>query len=133
MRVPGALAVCALLSACGPVMAATRPDPVDISQFVPGEKRIKVLAEVGSPLASNADGPNACDISELYTRGPGAVGKGAIAAGEAAADVLTLGLAEVLWTPAEAATRNSKHTVLFCYDRDSKLVSVEESESHVDN
>jgi hypothetical protein len=114
-------------------MEATRPDPVDISQFVPGEKRIKVLAEVGSPLASNPDGPNSCDIYKLYTRGPGSVGKGAIAAGEAAADVLTLGLAEVLWTPAEAATRNSKHTVLFCYDHDSKLVSVQESNSHVDN
>jgi hypothetical protein len=54
-----------------------------------------------------------------------------IAAGEAASDVVTLGLAEVLWTPVEAATRNSKHTVLFCYDADGKLLSAEESDSHL--
>lgn len=47
--------------------------------------------------------------------------------------MLTLGLAEVVWTPAEAATRNSKHTVLFRYSGDNKLVSVRESDSHFDN
>ena len=114
-------------------MEATRPDPVDITQFAPGEKRISVLAEVGNPVATNADGANSCDIYKLYTRGPGSVGKGVIAAGEAVGDVLTLGLSEVLWTPAEAATRNSKHTVLFCYDGNTKLVSVQESDSHLDN
>lgn len=110
-------------------MEATRPDPTDIKQFVPGESRTKVLAEVGAPLANTKDGKNSCDIYKLYTRGPGAVGKGAIAAGEAVADVLTLGLAEVAFTPAEAATKNTKHTVLFCYGPDDKLVSVHESEA----
>ena len=107
MRIPWTLAACVLLTTCGPVMEATRPDPVDINQFVPGEKRINVLAEVGSPMATNPDGYNSCDIYKLYTRGPGAVGKGVLAAGEAIGDVLTLGLTEVLWTPTEAATRNS--------------------------
>lgn len=122
-----------LLSACSPVMEATRPDPVDLSEFVPGESRLKVIAEVGNPLASEKDGENSCDVYKLFTKGPGAVGKGAIAAGEVVADVFTLGLAEVVFTPAEAATRNSKHTVLFCYSADKKLVSVSESESKVDN
>lgn len=125
--------LCWLLSACGPVLEATRPDPVDIHQFVPGERRINVLAEVGAPVASTTDNGNACDIYKLYTRGPGALGKGVIAAGEAAGDVLTLGLSEVLWTPAEAATRNSKHTVIFCYDQNGTLLSAKESDSHVDN
>lgn len=133
MRRSSALVACVLLSACGPVMEATRPDPVDISQFVPGEKRIKVLSEVGNPVTTSPDGSNSCDIYKLYTRGPGAVGKGVIAAGEAVGDVLTLGLSEVLWTPTEAATRNSKHTVLFCYDPSNKLVSVNESDSRVDD
>ena len=127
------LLACIMLSACGPVLEATRPDPVDISQFVPGEKRINVLAEVGSPMATTPDGSGSCDVYKLYTRGPGAVGKGAIAVGEAVGDVLTLGLAEILWTPAEAATRNSKHTVLFRYDTANILVSVRESDSHLDN
>jgi hypothetical protein len=113
-------------------MEATRPDPVELSSFVPGEKRINVLAEVGSPIATTPDGGQSCDIYKLYTRGPGSAGKGAIAAGEVVGDVLTLGLSEVLFTPVEAATRNSKHTVLFCYGSDGKLVSARESETHVD-
>jgi hypothetical protein len=127
------LALSIAVASCGPVMEATRPDPVDIKQFVPGEARINVLAEVGAPVATTKESGNSCDIYKLYTRGPGAVGKGVIAAGEAVGDVFTLGLSEVLWTPGEAMTRNSKHTVLFCYDPASKLVSVNESETHVDN
>ncbi len=121
------------VAACSPVMEATRPDPVDLSEFVVGESRLKVIGEVGSPLASEKDGKNQCDVYKLYTRGPGAAGKGALAAGEAVGDVLTLGLTEVLFTPAEAATRNSKHTVMFCYGPDHKLVSVNESDMKVDN
>ncbi len=121
------------LAACGPVMEATRPDPVDVSTFVPGQKRMDVLAEVGNPAASAKDGEDSCDIYRLYTRGPGGVGKGVAAAGEAVVDVMTLGLSEVLFTPVEAATRNSKHTVVFCYGPQERLVSVKESDTHVDH
>lgn len=127
------LMACSSLASCGPVLEATRPDPVNLSQFVPGEHRINVLAEVGSPIATDQSNGRSCDVYKLYTRGPGAAGKGVLAAGEAVGDVLTLGLSEVLWTPAEAATRNSKHTVLFCYDPSGNLLSVNESDSHVDN
>jgi hypothetical protein len=125
------LAFLALLCSCAPVMEATRPDPVDLSQFVPGENRLNVIAEVGNPLATEKDGKQSCDVYKLFTHGPEAAGKGAIAAGEAVADVFTLGLTEVVFTPAEAATRNSKHTVIFCYEN-NKLVSVKESDTHVD-
>ncbi len=121
-----------ILTRCAPVMEVTRPDPVDPHQFVAGEPRLNVLAELGTPAATTQDGKNSCDIYRLYTRGPGAVGKGVIAATEAVGDVFTLGLAEVLFTPVEAATRNSKHTVLFCYNPDAKLISARESDSHLD-
>jgi len=126
---------CLAAASCSPVLEATRPDPVDLDQFVVGESRMNVLAELGNPVATQDDdnSDNSCDIYKLYTHGPEAVGKGAIAAGEAAADVVTLGLAEVLFTPVEAATRNSKHTVIFCYNDDKKLVSVKESDSKIDN
>jgi hypothetical protein len=91
-----------------------------------------VLAEIGSPIASSPENGHSCDIYKLYTHGPSPVMKGVIAAGEAAADVFTLGLTEVAGTPIEAATRNSKHTVLFCYTPDNKLASVKESGAHVD-
>ncbi len=69
------------------------------------------------------NGDQSCDVYKLYTRGPGGVGKGVIAAGEGAADVVTLGLAEVIFTPLEAGTRNARHSVTFCYEKDGKLLS----------
>jgi len=121
-----------MVAGCSPVMEVMRPDPVELSSFIIGEKRLNVLSEIGSPVATTKDGKNSCDIYKLYTKGPGAVGKGAIAATEAVADVLTLGLSEVITTPGEAATKNSKHTVVFCYSPNEKLVSVKEADSAVD-
>jgi hypothetical protein len=78
---------------------------------------------IGAPTANVKNGDQSCDVYKLYTRGPGGVGKGVIAAGEGAADVVTLGLAEVLFTPLEAGTRNAKHTATFCYGKDGKPAS----------
>jgi hypothetical protein len=81
--------------------------------------RLKELARHDSPrtLVPNFV-PTAC-----HSIKPGGVGKGVIAAGEGAADAVTLGLAEVLFTPLEAGTTNAKHSVTFCYDNDEKLLS----------
>ena len=84
-------ASCITLAACSPVMEATRPEPVDVKQFVIGQSHVNILAEIGNPVATTKDGDNSCDIYKLYTKGPGAVGKGVIAAGEVVADVFTLG------------------------------------------
>lgn len=120
------LAAAAGLVACSPVMEANRPDPVDLSQFKPGEDRFEIVKIVGAPMTSMKHDGQSCDIYQLYTHGPGAGGRAAIAATEAVADVFTLGLAEVVSTPTEAATKNSKYPVTFCYGDDGKLVSVQE-------
>jgi hypothetical protein len=108
-------------------MEATRPTPVDTSQFAVGETRLQIVEAIGAPTANVKDGDQSCDVYKLYTRGPGGVGKGAIAAGEAVGDVLTLGLTEIVFTPIEGGTRNARHTVTFCYDKESKLVSLNDS------
>ena len=115
-------------SGCSVVMEATRPEPVDTSQFAVGESHLQVVEALGAPTATVKQGDDSCDVYKLYTHGPGGAGKGAIAAGEAVADVFTLGLAEVVTSPVEGATRDSKHTVTMCYDKDSKLISQNESE-----
>ena len=113
-----------LLSAsCSPVMEATRPTRVDMSQFAVGKSRVQVVEAIGAPTANVKNGDQSCDVYKLYTRGPGGVGKGVIAAGEGAADVVTLGLAEVIFTPLEAGTRNARHSVTFCYEKNGKLLS----------
>ena len=120
----------ASLGGCSTVMEATRPDPVRLNRFVVGEARFDVLAQLGPPIvAREKKGDQSCDIYKLYTHGPGGVEKGAIAAGEAVADVLTWGLAEVATTPGELATKNKLHAVVFCYAADDKLVSFSESQS----
>ena len=111
-------------AACSPVMEATRPTPTDISQFAVGENRMQVVGVLGAPTAEVKDGDHSCDVYKLYTRGPGDVSKGAIAAGEVVADVFTLGLTEIIFTPVEAGTRNAKHTVTICYDESGKMLSL---------
>ena len=86
-----------------------------------------MVEAIGAPTASVKDRGQSCDVYKLYTRGPGGVGKGAIAAGEAVGDVLTLGLTEVVFTPIEGGTRNERHTVTFCYNEDNKLLSLNDS------
>lgn len=105
-------------------MEAQRPDPVDLHRYTLGQRRIEVLSRLGSPASSVQDGPNSCDVYKLYTNGVSRMGKGAIIATEAAADFFTLGLAEVVATPGEAATKNKLHTVLVCYAPDQTLVSI---------
>lgn len=118
-----------LLTGCSAYLEATRPDPVNLQNFYVGMTRIDVLAKLGAPTGAVTDENQKCDIYRLYTTGPDAVSRGAIAAGEVAADVFTLGLAEVATTPTEAATRNAQHTVLFCYTPDNKLGWVRDTSS----
>ncbi len=112
------------LSGCSVWMEANRPTPINVGQFVVGENRIAVIEELGNPLSTVTESDGAkCDIYRLYTKGLKPGEKTAIAVGEGAADVVTLGLSEILFTPAESATENKKHPVVFCY-KQSKLIRV---------
>jgi len=103
-------------------MEATRPTPVDLDEYQIGQSRDSILERLGAPESSvkESDGAS-CDFYKLYTKGYGAGGKIPIAVAEGAADFFTLGLAEVLLTPAEGVTKNDKHPVAICY-KDSKMV-----------
>ncbi len=121
----GATAV--TLGGCSTVMEAHRPDPVNLHQFSVGERRFDVVSQVGAPTANEMDGAESCDMYKLVTHGVSRLGKGAIILGEAAADVYTLGLFEVIATPTEGATRSAAHTVIFCYSPAKTLDFITES------
>ncbi len=106
------------------MMEANRPSAVNISRYSVGEARLDVLSSLGAPTSTVKDGANSCDIYKLYTKGTSKAGKAGIILTEAAADFFTLGLAEAVATPAEAATKSNLHTVLICYDEREKLVSL---------
>jgi hypothetical protein len=120
-----------VLGACSTVMEYNRPEPVDLSQFITGERRLDVIKVLGPPLASVNDAGKSCDVYHLYTHGVGGAGKAGIIFAEGVADVFTLGLAEVVTTPTESATKSQLHPVTMCYGQDSLLVSVEESDQAV--
>ena len=109
---------------CSIFMEANRPTPTNLHKFEVGQSRDSVRQRLGAPDDSviQTDGTN-CDSYQLYTRGYGAGGKVGVALLEGAADVLTLGLTEVVLTPTEVLTKNEKHPVSFCYSSD-KLVRV---------
>jgi hypothetical protein len=107
-------------------MEATRPTPVDLAQFHSDETRDEVVERLGSPSGEVTESDSAtCDIYQLYTHGYGAGGKVPVALLEGAADVFTLGLAEVVTSPVEYATKNQTHPVTFCY-KNGKLLRVGE-------
>jgi hypothetical protein len=125
-----ALAASGLVS-CSPVMEFNRPDPVDLGQFKVGQEHVQIVKALGPPLTAVKAGDNSCDVYQLFTHGPESGGKAAIAIGEGIADIFTLGLAEVVFTPTEIITKNAKYPVTMCYGQDDKLVSIEESDKPV--
>lgn len=108
-------------------MEARRPDPVSLRQFAVGERRFDVVSQIGSPLSTEEEAGDSCDMYKLVTHGVNRAGKAAIILGEAAADVYTLGLFEVIATPAEGATASAPHTVAFCYTPSKALDFITES------
>jgi hypothetical protein len=105
-------------------MEANRPTPTDLHEFRVGQSRESVRQRLGVPVDSVIEpGGRNCDSYLLYTKGYGKAGKAGVALLEGTADVLTLGLSEIVLTPTEALTRNKKHRVAFCYSSD-KLVRV---------
>jgi hypothetical protein len=116
MVVGSLIAITALIAGCSVVMEATRPAPVRLAQFDPGESRDDVVAKLGEPISTTTDADGAsCDLYSLPLAGYGNWAKAGIAFGEFLADVGTIGIAEVVSTPTEAGTRNKKTPVWFCY------------------
>lgn len=116
----GALIMAAVgTSACSVYMEETRPEPTRLDQFQPGESRDEVMEKLGPPITSTDYAAMNCELYQLYVSGYGEGGKVPIALVETAADVFTLGLAEVVSTPVEASTRNQKSPVWFCYKKDA--------------
>ena len=121
LRLKPLVLLCAI-SGCSVYMEATRPTPTDLAKFHPGDSRTSVMEDLGSPVdtSKGTDGTS-CDLYLLYTKGYGVAAKAPIAVGELAADVFSLGLAEIVLSPTESVTRNEKRTVWFCYQNDALL------------
>lgn len=65
------VALLVLVGGCSPVVEATRPDPVDLSQFAVGESRVQVVEQIGTPTATVKDGADSRDVYKLMRTAQG--------------------------------------------------------------
>lgn len=113
-----------VLSGCAVVMAAKQPDYKNVDLFKVGTPRGALLGEFGHPTASDAkpDGTK-CDTFS-FTQGYSGGAKAGRAFAHGIADLLTLGLWEVIGTPTEAIFSGSTVGYQACYDKEDRVQTV---------
>ena len=122
------IAVAATLAAtstgCAVVMAAKQPDYKNVDLFKVGTPRGALLGEFGHPTATDTR-PNGdrCDVFS-FTQGYSGGAKAGRAFVHGVADVLTLGLWEIIGTPTEAVFSGSTVGYETCYDKEDRVKQV---------
>ena len=120
------LAACLAASStgCAVVMAAKQPDYKNVELFKVGTPRGALLGEFGHPTATDTRANGAkCDVFS-FTQGYSGGAKAGRAFAHGVADVLTLGLWEVIGTPTEAVFSGSTVGYEVCYDKEDRVQTV---------
>lgn len=112
-----------LLSGCGVYMAAKQPDAKNIDLFTVGTPRALMLAEFGLPTVSEVRNGRKYEIFK-FVNGYSAGAKAGRAIFHGAADVLTLGLWEVVATPTEGIFSGDEMAFQVRYDKDDRIDEV---------
>lgn len=112
------------MTGCAVVMAAKQPDYKNVDLFKPGTTRGQLLGEFGQPVSteSRKDGTK-CDTFS-FVQGYSGGAKAGRAVGHAVADVLTLGLWEIIGTPTEAVFNGNTVGYQACYGQDERVTEV---------
>jgi hypothetical protein len=111
------------LMGCSVYMAANQPDKKDMGVLKAGTPRSAVLAELGTPVETITRSGAKVDLF-TFTQGYSGLEKGGRAVLHGAADVLTLGLWEVVGTPIEGYANGTKVSVEISYDREERVAKV---------
>ena len=104
-------------------MAANQPSQKDVSVLKAGSPRSAVIAELGAPVHAGDRNGLKVDVYN-FVQGYSGVEKGARAVLHGAADVLTLGIWEVVGTPIEGAANGTKVSVEVVYDKEDRVAKV---------
>ena len=112
-----------LTSGCAVFMAAKQPSKKDVSVFRVGNPRALILAEFGLPLVTEEKNGKKVEIFK-FVQGYGAGTKAGRAVFHGVADVFTLGLWEVVGTPAEGTFTGNDMAYQVTYDEDERISEV---------
>lgn len=114
---------CFLLPSCSVYMAAKQPDAKNVDLMAVGTPRAMLLAEFGLPAASEVRNGKKYEIFK-FVNGYSAGAKAGRAVFHGAADVLTLGLWEVVATPTEGIFSGDEMAFQVRYDSDARVDEV---------
>ncbi len=103
-------------------MAAKQPSKKDLSVIEKGTERALVLSELGAPKVSEKNNGKKVEIYMFKQGYHGAV-KASRAFFHGAADVVTLGLWEIVSTPGEAHFDGTDMSIEVTYDENNKVES----------
>lgn len=112
-----------LLSGCSVFMAAKQPDLKNVDLFRVGTPRGLLLAEFGPPIHSEVKDGRRTEIFK-FVQGYSTGAKAGRAVFHGAADVLTLGLWEVIGTPTEGVFSGDEMAFQVTYDTDDRIAEV---------
>ncbi|WP_051048963.1 hypothetical protein [Nitrosospira lacus] len=115
--------VLVLSSGCSVFMAAKQPDKKNVELFRAGTSRSMILGEFGPPAVSEARDGKKYEIFK-FIQGYSTGTKAGRALFHGAADVVTLGLWEVVGTPAEAVFSGDEMAYEVSYDKDDRVDQV---------
>ncbi|SDA19650.1 hypothetical protein SAMN05216315_11220 [Nitrosospira sp. Nsp18] len=110
-------------SGCSVFMAAKQPDKKNVELFKLGTPRSMLLGEFGPPVHSELRNSKKFEIFK-FVQGYSTGAKAGRALFHGAADVMTLGLWEVVGTPAEAVFSGDEMAFEVSYDQDNRIEQV---------
>jgi len=118
------LAVLALLvPGCSVFMAGKQPDLKNEDLFRVGTPRSALLAEFGNPISSEVRDGKRCEIFK-FVQGYSTGAKAGRAVFHGVADVLTLGVWEVIGTPTEGVFSGDEKSYEVMYDENDRIYQV---------
>ena len=112
------------LTACSVFMAATQPDAKNASLFMRGTDRSQLLAEFGKPQSTEIGDDGKKHEIFVFTQGYSSGAKVGRAVFHGAADIVTLGLWEIVATPLESHFDGNKKAFEVIYDTNGKIEEI---------
>lgn len=112
-----------VIASCAVIKATNQPGAKDMSVLNKNTPRANVIAELGKPVMSEVKNGQQIDVFN-FTQGYSTAAKTARALGHSVADVMTLGLWEVVGTPIEGIANGEVNQVEVFYGKDKKVTKV---------